>query len=600
MDTVVKTPHGAVRGQQSNGVHVFLGVPYAAPPSGANRLRPPQPVEPWDGTRDATRFGPSPPQVAPPEVAGVAWDATASGDECLNVNVWTPDPGGAGLPVMVWIQGGMFELSSTAAYDGTAFARDGVVCVTISWRLGADGFLYLGDDIANLGLLDQVAALEWVRDSIAVFGGDPARVTVFGESAGAMSIGTLLAVPRAEGLFQRAALQSGAAHHVLPVEAALRIGHAFTDKLGVAHRRADVAAQPVERLLAAQAAVKADLLAHPDPARWGLEVVSSVMPWQPVVDGDVVPGPPLERVAAGCAAAVDVVAGTNADDWRLFLAITGAIDQVTEQVLTGRVDVHGYLSLGAYGLPVDTALAAYRASAPDAPPGELLAAAQTDWWVRIPAIRLADAHAPSAAGTYMYEFAWRAPGLGAVHALEVPFVFDTLDPGAPLFGSPAGHRPAAGARGHHARRLGGVRDQRRPGLAALRSRPPRHDALRRALRRGGRPSLMGAGTLGRRPLRRRLCRDRRARAEQSDREHRDRQGAHHSQRSRRCSHTSLTVGKAGTACQRSSSGTRPATATVAECSSSCTPGPVNVAPTTTRRSASTTSWLVPSTPTPCV
>ena len=146
------------------------------------------------------------------DVAGAfeAVERAASSEDCLNLNVWTPDPGAAGLPVMVWIQGGMFELSSTAAYDGSRFARDGVVCVVINWRPGAEGFLYLGDGIANVGLLDQVAALEWVRDNIAGFGGDPDNVTVFGESAGAMSIGALLAMPAARGLFHRAILQSGA------------------------------------------------------------------------------------------------------------------------------------------------------------------------------------------------------------------------------------------------------------------------------------------------------------------------------------------------------------------------------------------------------
>ena len=134
------------------------------------------------------------------------------------LNVWTPDPGAAGLPVMVWIQGGMFEIRSSAAYDGSHFARDGVVCVVINWRVGAEGFLYLGDEYANLGLLDQVAALEWVRENIAAFGGDPGNVTVFGESAGAMSIGTLLSMPRAEGLFRRAIAQSGAAHQVISAE----------------------------------------------------------------------------------------------------------------------------------------------------------------------------------------------------------------------------------------------------------------------------------------------------------------------------------------------------------------------------------------------
>ena len=144
MSAVVTTSHGKLRGTLADGVYSFLGVPYAAPTAGPNRLRPPRPVESWDGVRDATRFGAAPPQVAPPQVAGSAWDTTSTGEDCLNLNVWTPDPGAAGLPVMVWIQGGMFELGSTAAYDGSRFARDGVVCVVINWRPGAEGFLYLG------------------------------------------------------------------------------------------------------------------------------------------------------------------------------------------------------------------------------------------------------------------------------------------------------------------------------------------------------------------------------------------------------------------------------------------------------------------------
>lgn len=441
MGAVVKTSHGELRGTLANGVYSFLGVPYAAPPAGPNRLRPPRPVESWDGVRDATRFGAAPPQVAPPQVAGSAWDTTATGEDSLNLNLWTPDPGAAGLPVMVWIQGGMFEIGSQAAYDGSRFARDGVVCVVINWRLGADGFLYLGDGTANLGLLDQVAALEWVRENIAAFGGDPANVTVFGESAGAMSIGTLLAVPRAEGLFRRAIAQSGAAHHVIPADVGLRMGRHLAEKLGVPPTREAVAAVPVERLLTAQAELKSEVVAHPDPQRWGVEVVATMLPFQPVVDGDVVPDLPIRRIADGAGAQVDLVVGSNTDDWRLFLALSGAIGQITDQVLTGPLSVHGYRSLAAYDLPVDTALTAYRRAYPGASPGDLLAAVQTDWWIRIPAIRLAEAHAKAASGTYMYEFAWPSPGLGAVHALEIPFVFDILGKDAPMVGPLLGDDP---------------------------------------------------------------------------------------------------------------------------------------------------------------
>ncbi|MGZ4533976.1 MAG: carboxylesterase/lipase family protein [Nocardioidaceae bacterium] len=441
MDAVVKTLPGELRGSVVDGVYAFLGVPYAAPPFGANRFRRPRPVAPWDGVRDATRYGAAPPQVAAPEGAGSQWDTAVSGEDCLNLNIWTPDPGAAGLPVMVWIQGGMFEIGAQTAYDGGHFARDGVVCVVINWRVGAEGFLYLADGTANLGLLDQVAALEWVRENIAAFGGDPGNVTVFGESAGAMSIGTLLAMPAAEGLFRRAIVQSGAAHNAVTSETALRIGRHLADQLGVPPTREAVAAVPVERVLAAQVDLKAEVLAHPDPERWGPEVVASMMPLQPVVDGEVLPGPAIDRIAAGAGAQVDLVVGTNTDDWRLFLVVTGAISQITDEILAGPVGVYGYQAVAAYGLPVDTALPAYRARYPQAIPGDLLAAVQTDWWMRIPGIRLADAHAGSAAGTYMYEFAWPSPGLGAVHALEIAFVFDTLRQDLPLLGPLLGEDP---------------------------------------------------------------------------------------------------------------------------------------------------------------
>ncbi|MGZ4662900.1 MAG: carboxylesterase family protein, partial [Arthrobacter sp.] len=240
-------------------------------------------------------------------------------------------------------------------------------------------------------------------------------------------------------------LQSGAAHHVIPAEAAQRIGRALAEKLRVPQTREAIAAVPVPRILAAQAELKADLLAHPDPERWGHDVVASLMPWQPAIDGEVIPRRPIDRITAGAGAKVDVIVGTNTEDWKLFLAITGVIAKVTEQDLTGSDSVDGFPPMAMYGLPVETALREYRSHYPGASPGELLAAVQTDWWVRIPAIRLADAHAKTAsmtsAGTYMYEFAWPAPGLGAVHAVEVPFVFDALDKNSRLFGPLLGTDP---------------------------------------------------------------------------------------------------------------------------------------------------------------
>ncbi len=432
MNPVVKTRYGEIRGSIADGVNTFKGIPYAAPPFGANRLRPPQPVAPWSGVRDALTYGPKSPQVPyPPPIDLFIPELTKSGKDCLNLNVWSAALGSARQPVMVWIPGGMFEFHATGAspwYDGSRFARDGVVCVTINYRVGAEGFLYLGDGIANLGLLDQVAALEWVRENIAAFGGDPGNVTIFGESAGAMSVGTLLSIPRTEGLFRRAIAQSGAAHQVISTTAAQRVAQHLAKELGVASTREAIAAVPVDRVLQAQAKLDADLAACPDPERWGSEVAVSLMLWQPVIDGNVIPARPIDAIAAGVAGNIDLMVGTNTDEHRMFLVPGGAIDNITNEALAGVV--------AAYGLPVEATLAAYRAAHRGASAGDLLAAIQTDWYWRIPAIRLADAHAKRSGSTYMYEFAWRSPQfdglLGACHALEIPFVFDTLGNGTEL------------------------------------------------------------------------------------------------------------------------------------------------------------------------
>jgi len=435
MNTVVKTRQGEVRGGVANGVTAFKGVPYAAPPFGLNRLRPPQRVRAWSGVRAALTYGPKSPQPPyPPAIIMLLPELAVPGEDCLTLNIWSADLGSAGQPVMVWIPGGMFEYHATGAspwYEGSRFARDGVVCVTINYRVGAEGFLYLDDGIANLGLLDQIAALEWVQENIAAFGGDPSNVTIFGESAGAMSVGTLLSMPRADGLFRRAIAQSGAADNVSSPVSAARIGHRLAGKLGVDANREAIAAVAVDRVLAAQAELRVELLAHPDPERWGGDVVASGMPWQPVMDGDVVPARPIDRIDAGAGASIDLIVGTNTDECRVFLVPGGAIEHVSEDAVAAAVT--------AYGLPVEPTLAAYRTSYPGASAGDLLAAIQTDSYWRVPALRFADAHAkhPGASATYMYEFAWRSwqfgGRLGACHALEIPFVFDTLGSGTEGF-----------------------------------------------------------------------------------------------------------------------------------------------------------------------
>jgi carboxylesterase 2/para-nitrobenzyl esterase len=236
MYSIVETRAGRLRGSIGIDAVVFKGVRYAAPPFGVNRMRPPKPVAAWDGVRDALTFGPKSPQVAyPPGIAEGIPELVGQGEDCLSLNIWTPDVGALGLPVMVWIPGGMFEFHATGAtpfYDGTRFARDGVVCVTISYRVGAEGFLYLGDGLANLGLLDQIAALEWVQQNLAAFGGDPGNVTIFGESAGAMSVATLMTMPRAKGLFGRAIAESGNTPNVNSPATAERISRRLAELLG--------------------------------------------------------------------------------------------------------------------------------------------------------------------------------------------------------------------------------------------------------------------------------------------------------------------------------------------------------------------------------
>jgi para-nitrobenzyl esterase len=433
-ETVVRTRNGALRGRTGGGVTTFKGVPYAAPPFRQARFAAPRPAASWDGVRDAGAFGPTPPQpgYAPPWDLLIP-DPIIPGEDCLTLNVWTPDPGTAGLPVMVWIPGGAFVNGSGAVptYDGTRFAQDGAVLVSVNYRLGVDGFLWFEDGVNNRGLLDQIAALEWVQEQIDAFGGDPRRVTVFGESAGAMSIGALLASPRAEGLFARAIVQSGAGHHAITPATARLVAGELAARLAVEPTSEALAAVSLERLIAAQVAVTQDAQLNPDPQRWG-EVTANLMAFEPVIDGDVVPELPIRRIAGGCAPGVDVVAGTTAEEHQLFLVPTGVADQITDEALAG--------IMAAYGLDVENALDAYRRRRPDGTPGDLLADVMTDWFFRIPAVRLCDAKTAIGARAFQYEFAWRSPQLegrlGACHALELAFVFDTLahESGIPLLG----------------------------------------------------------------------------------------------------------------------------------------------------------------------
>lgn len=417
---VVAVEGGRVEGRTSGGVSAFLGVPYAGAPFGADRMLPPRPVTPWAGTRPAVEYGPTVPKGDyPPQYQALFPEVVIPGEECLNLNVWTP--GGSGLPVLVWIHGGSFMngSGSVAEYDGSAFARDGVVCVTINYRLAAEGFLYLGDGTANLGLLDQVAALRWVRENIAAFGGDPDRVTVAGESAGAMSVITLLSMPLAEGLFAQAIAQSGAAAHALAPEDGARVGRYLAEALGVPADREAIAAVPLDRLVRAASDLVVEVQTAPDPAKWG-GLALSLLPFAPTVDGHVLPRAPLPAIAGGQGSGVPLLIGSTRDESRLFFVAPGVIDAIDEAAL-------GAIAAG-YGLP-PAGLATYRANRPGASPGDILAALVSDWFFRVPAIRVAEAR--GTAPTWMYRFDHPDPaannGLGACHAVEIPFVFGTTD-----------------------------------------------------------------------------------------------------------------------------------------------------------------------------
>ncbi len=429
---VVETTLGPVRGTEADGVHAFLGIPYAAPPFGERRMRPPQPHEPWTEVLDATRYGATVPKSQyPPPMNQWLLDPEIDGEDCLNLNVWTSDPSaGVGMPVFVWIYGGGFTqgANSIPTYAGTKFARDGVVGVTINYRLGADGFLATGDGIANSALLDMVAALEWVRDNIAAFGGDPDQVTIAGESAGALAVYALMATPRAEGLFHRAIAQSGG-----PVSFSAQTGEAVAKwlaaKLGIEPTRDAFAAVPIPDLLAAQQQLStASRTGALDPADWG-ETGPPPLPFGPIVDGDVLPEPIAVAIAGGASASVPLLAGSNLEEDRLFLAPSGILDRVDEAFLA-----HGAARLGLGKDGVD----AYRAAQPDFSPADLLVAIGTDARFRQPAIRTAETRFGGPAPTFLYEFAWRSPAFGgmfgACHALEIPFAFDNLAAGGRLGG----------------------------------------------------------------------------------------------------------------------------------------------------------------------
>jgi para-nitrobenzyl esterase len=403
---------GVIRGEPADGLAVFRGNPYATLPL---RFGAPGPVHPWSGVRDATRFGPPPPQSG-----AFGMDAVAeNGDDWLTVNVWSPGLGGR-RPVMVWIQGGAYALgmSGLPEYDGATLARGGVVLVTFNYRVGLEGFGFVPGTPANRGLLDQVAALAWVRDNIAGFGGDPAHVTVFGQSAGGGSVAALLAMPRAAGLFHRAIAQSVASTFFTP-DLAADIAGACAAEVGVGV--ADLPAVDPELLPVAGDAVLDTMDRFAD--RWGAAAHAAV-PFAPVVDGDVLPTTPWR----GLTGRVELMVGHTRDEQRLLTVVSGMLGTVTPE----------QANAAAEAFAPDPGR--YRAAFPA--PEELYEVVRSDWLFRMPSLHLARAQLAAGGRVFMYELTWPAPGaggmFGACHGLDVPLVFGNLTAGQPavLIGDP--------------------------------------------------------------------------------------------------------------------------------------------------------------------
>lgn len=423
MAELIELSVGKVTGQKREGVLEFLGIPYAEPLHGLARVRLPVPRKPWAGVFEASQYGMAVPQDAPAFMA-----VGPMGEDCLSINVWTPDRMGR-LPVMVWLHGGGYLTGSTAQplYRGDVLARrEDVVVVSFNYRIGMMGYADFREypELAadtNNGIRDQLLALTWIKEHIAAFGGDPECITLFGESAGGMAIATLLAVPAASGLFHRAIVQSGSADHVLEPGEAQKVARAF---VGEGNDPSVLVTGPWSDLLRAARACHRLVLqrgVHSQP------ICQFGMPALPVIDGDVLPEAPLEAARAGRLQALPLLIGTTKDEWNLFIhapqmmgGSPGKKDIPDEAVLE-RVFERAVPGRGS-------ALAeAYRQAMPGASRDERIGAFETDRIFRVPSLRLAEQQPDS---SYVYRFDWPCAGnrqLGACHVVDVPFVFGLVD-----------------------------------------------------------------------------------------------------------------------------------------------------------------------------
>lgn len=423
---LVHTRLGRIAGRENDGVHVFRGIPYAKPLQGLSRIRAPEPVAAWNGILEAREWAPAAPQDEVPVMA-----VGACGEGCLALNVCRPAHIISPLPVMVWIHGGGFTAGAShqSLYDATALARDnGVIVVSVNYRLGILGFGEWGEwpeleGVSNAGLRDQLLALQWVRDHIADFGGNPEAVTVFGESAGGMSIACLMTSPLAKGLFTRAIIQSGSPDHVVTRAEAARITRLFADAAeGAPGACLQRDLKDIVRAQRSCFRTTVNRGLHAEPvSQFGMTLL-------PQIGDDVLPQHPLEAMRQGVGGSMPLLLGTTVNEWNLFylspqsMGLGKARPEPDEQRLQHEFE----RTLPGRGLAM---LGHYRAILPTVSRTELFCAYETDRMFRIPTVRLAEARFGQAP-TWQYLFDWPCAfntRLKSCHVMEIPFVFGITD-----------------------------------------------------------------------------------------------------------------------------------------------------------------------------
>jgi para-nitrobenzyl esterase len=425
---IAKTIYGPVRGAHKDGVIVFKGIPYAGSPAGAGRFKPAPKLQPWSGVRDALLYGPQ--SVQPPDpMWPKEWKPAIANEECLYLSVWTPAVRGGGKrPVMFYSHGGGFATGNggadvppqDASHDGAALARDyDVVVVTHNHRLGIMGYLYLGDLLGEeyaasgaAGMLDIVAALEWVRDNIAEFGGDPSKVMIWGESGGGAKTTTLTAMPGAQGMYHRASIESGAALRLKTRQSAIETTRAVLASLDLREKDArQLLTVPAATLIEAQVKLRRPRGAAIGSVTSGL---ADGLGFSPMVDGHYIPANPYDPVAPAMSAKIPLIVGTNKDETLFLFRGNAEVAALDEAGLRRRLEPE-------YQEKTGRIVEVYRRSRPQASPSELYIAITTAEWMGMDAIRLAERKAALQAGpVFMYVFAYGR----AAHAAEMPYKFD--------------------------------------------------------------------------------------------------------------------------------------------------------------------------------